>query len=873
MPKLLNFLRLGRARMDHDLDRELHDHVEHLVDELRRKGFDEVEARRRAQIQFGAVSKIREEVRDEWTWPRLESFVADVRYAIRSLVRAWGFSLGTVAVLALGIGATVSIFSVVNTVLLQPLDYPNADRIVSVETFWTNTGRASQDVSGPDFLDWQRRNTTLDKMASYYGNEDGVTIVNGRAVFANSHYVSRDFFAVFGQSPAAGRLLLDDDIPSGTGDPTVVVVAHQWARTHFGSVAAALGKRITVYGKPMEIVGVAPSGFRYPANADFWAPWRTESGGTDRNNHNYHVVGTLKPGVHLARAQHDIRTIGDQLARQFPESRFKTGAVTSLQDRLTGDVKVMLWVLMCAVFAVLLIACANISNLLLARAAGRAREIALRAALGAGRGRLVRQLLTESVVLGVFAGAIGVLLAFFLVRGVVLLSPVDLPRLDQVRIDGIALLFALGLSLLSTVLFGLVPAIHAARLDLSSALKQGGAKGAASDGGPRPRAVLVVAEVALSVMLLASAGLLVTSFQKLQRVELGFTTEKVLVAYTEYAVDTEADMRRRSAFYAEVLDRLRTVPGVVAASGAAYLPMGREPRSGRDYFIKGQPEGRAGERPQLEYYAVTPDYFTTLQIPLRDGRDFGSTDVWDRPGVAIVNETLARKSFPGQSAVGQFIRTNASAPWLEIVGVVGDVRWQDPKQPPVAMLYASSLQGAGKSLSILARTSVDERSIAGTLRSILSTGNPGVPVRFERMDELFAEAVAHPRFRTQLIGAFAGVAALLAAVGIFSVLSYLVGQRTREIAIRRAVGATTPAVVQLIFGQSMRLVAIGLVVGLAGSLAIARLLQGLLYEFSPWNLGAYGGALVVVGAAALFATLIPAIRATTVSPRVALQQE
>ena len=851
--------------------------MDHRVYDMMQNGLSETEARRQASIEFGGVARVQEEVRDTWTWRWLDALVGDVRYAIRALARSWGFTLGTGAVLALGIGATVAIFSIVNTVLLQPLPYPDSERIVSVETFWTNTGSASQDVSGPDFLDWQAQNDVFETMAAYNGGDnpgdDLATIVGDRAVFANVRFVSADFFAVFGQTASRGRLLTEQDIPSGDAEPTLAVVAHDWAVTHFGSAEAAIGKTISVYGTPLAIVGVATPGFHYPGAADVWAPSRVSH--PSRNHHTYRVVAKLETGVDLTRAEARMRAIGDNLARQYPENRLKTVTLVPLQERLTGNVQVMLWVLMGAVIVVLLIACANISNLLLARATVRAREFALRSALGAGRGRVVRQLLTESCVLGAIAAVVGLMLAWMLVRGLVALSPADLPRLDDVRIDMTVLSFALGLSFTTTLLFGLVPAIHSSRLDLSHALTQGGSRGTTSGGGARPRAALVVIEVALSVILLVSAGLLVRSFQALQQVDLGFATDRVLVAYTEYAVDNEMEIRMRSAVYADLLDRLRAVPGVSAAAGIAFLPMGREPRSPHEYFIRGRPEGQPGQRPQAEVYAITSDYFETLEIPVRAGRDFDRTDTPERPRVAIINETLARTAFPGESPIGQRIRTgtSSSAPWMEIVGVVGDIRWQDPSHPPPSMVFVSSTQGAGKSLSILARTSLDEKPLANTLRALLHDANPTVPVRFETMEELFDFAVAYPRFRTQLIGVFAGVAALLAAVGIFSVLAYLVGQRTREIAVRRAVGARTADVIRLIVGQGIRWVAVGLVLGLAGALAAARLLEGLLYEISPWDLATYVGALVVLGAAALLATLIPAIRAVTIAPLIALRQE
>ncbi len=446
-------------------------------------------------------------------------------------------------------------------------------------------------------------------------------------------------------------------------------------------------------------------------------------------HHNYQAVGKLKAGVDLARAQAQMRTIGDALSRQYPENRLKTVTLIPLQERLTGNLQTTLWMLMIAVSVVWLIACANIANLLLARAAGRTREIALRAALGAGRGRVVRQLLTESCVLAGMAGLAGVLLASVLVQGFVALSPANLPRIGDVRIDMTVVLFALGLSLVSTMIFGLVPALQASRLDLVDALKQGGSKGAVSNGSgsARLRSALVVIEVALSVVLLAAAGLLLRSFQALHSVDLGFTTERVLVAYTEYAVNDDKEIRIRSAFYLDLLDRLRVVPGVSAAAGVAYLPMGREPRSARDYFVEGRPEGQPGERPQLEQHAISPQYFKTLEIPMLAGRDFDRTDTPDGPEVAIINEALARSAFPGESPLGRRIRTNSRSPWIEIVGVVADTRWQDPSRPAPPVLFVSSTQGKGKSLSILVRTSLDETSLAGTFARSCTTRIPPSP--------------------------------------------------------------------------------------------------------------------------------------------------
>jgi predicted permease len=571
-----------------------------------------------------------------------------------------------------------------------------------------------------------------------------------------------------------------------------------------------------------------------------------------------------------------MRSIGDNLAYENAENRVKTVTLVPLQDRLTGSVRVTLWVLMIAVGVLWLIACANIANLLLARATGRTHEIALRAALGAGRGRVVRQLLTESCVLAGAAGLAGLLLASMLMQGIVALSPANLPRIGDVRMDTTVLLFAFGLSLTSTLVFGLVPALHASQLNVSDALKRGDSKLTESVTGAQLRSVLVVGEVALSVILLVTAGLLVRSLLALQHVDLGFTKDRVLVAYTEYAVgENETEMRTRIRFYADVLDRLRAVPGVSAAAGVAYVGMGLEPRTPRDYSIEGRQEARAGERPQAEFHAVTEDYFKTLEIPLLAGRDFARTDTRDTPRVVIINEILARTAFPGESPIGKRLRTGTSlrAPSMEIIGVVGDARMQDPSQPAQQVIYAASNQGLGNSPSILARISLDEASLATTLRRLLNDANPTVPVKFKAMDLLFDDTLAYPRFRTQVIGLFASLATVLAAVGIFSVLAYLVGQRTRELAVRRALGAHAADVIRLVVSQGLGLVAIGLVLGIAGALAVSRLLTGLLYEISPWDAVTYLATIAVLGSAALLAILLPAIRAATSSPAVVLRQE
>lgn len=876
--RIFNLLPWRRRRNEDGLNRELRFHVERRAADLERSGLDERAARRQAVLELGGMSQVQEAVRDAWLWSWLDTLARDVRYAARNLTRSWGFALGAGGVLALAIGSSTAIFSVVSGVLLRPLPFPDAERIVAIETLFTGTGQRSPLVSGPDFLDWRAQNDVFEGMAAFSTPGDTATIVGERALFSIPLFVSADFFEVFGQNAAAGRLLAEEDFQTGG----VGVLAHAWAVTHFGSAEAAIGETFVLYGGTVEVVGVAAPGFRYPRDADFWLaydiglPPGLPAGviQAQRSNFAYQAIGKLAPDVAFARAEASMRTIGDRLAGRYPGNRVTSVALTPLQIRLTGGVRVTLWVLMAAVGVVWLIACANIANLLLARAAGRTREIALRAALGAGRGQVVRQLVTESSVLTAGAGLGGVLLAFLVVQGVVAFSPADLPLIDDVRIESTALLFALGLSLASTVLFGLAPALQASRLDPSDALKQG-SKATPSRSSTRLRSGLVVAEVALSVILLASAGLLGRSFQELQNVDLGFTRDRVLAAYTEYPVEDSDEIPNRIRFFADVLDRLRAVPGVDAAAGAAYLGMGWEPRELRDVFIEGRTNGSAGERPQAEIYDVTEDYFRTLEIPILAGRDFSRSDTGESPRVAIINETLARVAFPDESPVGQRIREtpNLEIPAMEIVGVAGDTRWQDPSQSPPPAIFRSAMQGTGNSPSILVRTSVDAASVVPTLRTILNDLDPTVPVEFETMEAMFDSTLRYPRFRTQVIGLFAGLATILAAVGIFSVVAYLVAQRTRELALRQAVGARPPDVIRVVAGQGFRLVAVGLALGLAGALAAGRLLTSLLYEIGPWDLGAYLGTIIVLGGVALGAVLVPAIRAATIAPVVVLQQE
>lgn len=815
---------------------------------------------------------MRARVRNTRFWRALDGLALDLRYALRSLAKSPGFALGVCAVLALAVAANIAVFSVVDAVLLKPLPYPDADRIVTLENLWTNTGVVSQDVSGPDYLDWRERSDAFDATAVVYGNDDEATVVGEHAVFANARYVSSGFFTVFGQSAAAGRLLTEQDVPARQEPPAVAVVASAWAAAHFGSAEAALGQQISAYGTALTIVGVAASQFRYPDGADIWVPWRTEDRAAQRGNHNYHAVAKLGAQVPLSRARAQMRAIAAALAEQYPDNRLKSVVVVPLQQRLTARLRGTLWLLVAASGAVLLVACANVAGLLLARAAERAREIAVRAALGAGRARVARQFLIEGGLIAAASGIAGLLLALLLTRTLLTLAPQAPLPADVSVLGARALWFALGISLLALLSFGAGPALRASALDLMNGLR-GGSKLVAAAGGARLRSTLVIAEVALSLVLLITGGLLLKSFLLLQQVDLGFTTDRLVFAYMQHVGDTDEEMRARRAFYAELLARLRRVPGVSAAAGITSVPLGDGDARTRDILVDGRPPEQLGERPRADFYAVTPEYFATLAIPLHAGRDFTEGDTLERPMVAVVNEAFARTVLNAEQPLGQRVRWNERVPWLEIVGVVGDTRWQDPSHPPPPTLYVSSWQGWGTSLSIAARTSLDADAVGREIGAVVRELDPAVPVRIESVDDRFASAVAKPRFLALVVGAFAALAMLLAAVGLFSVLAYTVSQRHRELAVRRALGAQVHDILKTVAAQGLQLAAAGLAIGVVAASAATRLLRGLLFEVSAWDPATYAGAAAVLGIAAVFATFVPALRAARIEPQAALKDE
>lgn len=874
------FLRLGglfhKDRGDGEFAREMESHLQMHIDDNVRAGMTAEQARRNALIKLGGVAQTEENYRDRRGIPALETLAQDLRFALRMLLKNPGFTTVAVLILALGIGANTAMFSVVHAVLLKPLAYSEPDRIVTLATFWKASAHQGQ-VSGPDYHDWHDQSDTFESMASYNHDDTAVTTGAGSdttAEYAHAASVTAEFFNVFGISPAAGREFSADELKPGSAG--AAIVSYTFAARHFGEADNALGKPLHIAGKSLAIVGVMPLSFRFPDKTDVWIPEDAfQMGSASRSAHNYKVVGRLRTGVALEQAQAQVKAIGERIEQKYPDSNSGLSvAVTRLRDQMVSDFRLTLYMMLAAVGVVLLIACANLANMLLAKAVGRAREIAIRAAVGASRARIVRQLITESVVLALAAGALGVTLAFWGSRALVALAPADIPRLAEAGIDGRVLLFALGVSLLASLLFGLAPALQVMRADLNTALKQSVQRTGGGSFADRMRQALVVAEIALSVILVAGAGLLIKSFVGLQNVSLGFQTERVLVAETSVPASDLESARRATRFYQDLLSRLRSIPGVLNAGAIGVAP--GNTRSDGGYYIDHLPATFEVSAPNAVLSVVAPNTFATVGIPLRGGRDFNEGDTYDAPFVAVINEALARQAFPNQDPIGHsiFCGLDSMNP-MKIVGIAGNIRQYGPAQDPSPEIFMPYEQHPQPStgLSILVRTSAQPGAISPAVREQIHDLSSEVPIKFTTMEVVASENVAAPRFRTLLLGIFAGLATGLALVGVYGVMSYVVGQRANEIGLRMALGATQGDVLRLVLGQTLVFAGLGIVIGLAGAAAVTQFLTSMRFGVKATDPTTYAAVVALLVFVALVASYLPARRAMRVDPMIALRYE
>ncbi len=804
----------------------------------------------------------------------------DLRYGMRMLWKHRGFTAIAVLVLALGVGANTAIFSVVNAVLLRPLPYPEAERIVTLWSTETRQGEERGSVAAPDFADWQKQSRVFDSVAAYHYSSLTVTGAGEpeRVVAAR---VTAGFTQVLGVAPAIGRAFLAGEDQPG-GDNRVVVVSHGLWQRRFASDPQSLNRTITLNGEPFTIVGIMPPDFKFPGSGtDVWLPaalnYVRQPGSV---NSFLSVVARLKPGVSLTEAQTEMRLIAERLGQEHRENRFRGVVVVPLYDVIVGEIRPSLFALCGAACLVLLIACANIANLLLARATSRQKEIAVRTALGASRLRLIGQLLTESTLLAALGGAGGLLLAVWCADLLASVVPRSLPRAQEAAIDGWALLFALLVSLLTGLLFGLVPAIQASKTNLNSTLKEGGRSHGMGPRHQRLRSLLVVTQIALSLMLLVSAGLFIKSFQRLRSVNAGFDPEEVATLQISLPRTSYAESRKQALFFQQTLDRIATLPGVEAAGAITNLPLGTSQTSS-SFEIEGRPRAAPDESRNANRAIISPDYFRAMGIPLLKGRAPNERDTAEAPGVVVINQAMARRYFGGDDPLGEHLTIGGPEEKAlygepiprEIVGIVGDVRFEleAEAEPEV---YVPYLQSPIATMALAVRSNVNPTNLRSMIRqAIQEVDGTQTIYNFKTMEQRLSESVAPRRLVMLLTNLFAVLALILAAVGIYGVIAYTVAQRTHELGIRIALGAQTRDVLRLVIHQGMALSAFGLAIGLAGAFLLTRFLSSLLYGVSAIDPLVFALVTLLLASVALVACYIPARRATKVDPMIALRYE
>ena len=805
----------------------------------------------------------------------MDTLIQDLRFALRMLLKNPGFTATAAITLALGIGANTAIFSVINAVLLRPLPYHDPSRLVLVNE--TTRQLADMSVSYPNFLDWREQNHVFERLAAL---QDGQFTLTGldRPERLGGLNVSADFFTTLGATPALGRDFQPQDDKAGA-EPVAILSDHLW-RSRFGGDPTVVGRVLTLDGRQVTVVGVLPPRFRvYLSESDLFLPLGLNADRMkDRGNHpGIYVIGRLGSGATIETARADMDAIARGLEQQYPKTN--TGcrvAMKPLEDEVVGALRPALLVLAVAVGFVLLITCANVANLLLARASAREKEIAIRTALGASKARLLRQVLTESTLLSVLGGGLGLLLAGWLTDVLLSLVPSTLPRLDEVRLDGAVLGFSLALSLLTGLVFGIAPALQASRTELLEPLKETSRGSTAGIRQHRFRNILVAGEIALALVLLAGAGLMARSFLRLNRVDPGFRPEHVLSAQLVLPRVKYPESAAILAFADRLLPAVAAIPGVTSVGLVNPLPLSQEGWQ-TDFWVEGAPVPTRGEVPNSDYHVVGGDYFKAMGIALVHGRLFDDSDRADSAPVALVNETLARRFWPHRDAVGQRMRTGSPddpGPWLTVVGVVGDVKQYGLDQEQKTQFYRPQRQLPLRPMSIVVRSSLDPTSLAASLRQAVLAADSDQPIYNVRtMTGLLSDTSAPRRLSLLLLGAFAATALLLAAVGIYGVLAYSVTQRTHEIGIRMALGARRGDVLLMVFRQGLRLVLAGAALGVVAAFGLTRLMSSLLFGVSPTDPGTLGAVCLLLVGVALLACVVPARRASGVDPMIALRCE
>jgi predicted permease len=868
-------------RVEVDLDQEVHSHLQLLIDENIRAGMLPNEAERAARIDLGGIEQVKEQVREVHIGNWLDSVISDCGYGVRQLHKNPGFAAVAVLTLALGIGANTAIFSVVYAVLLKPLPYTNPDQLFTAFQANKQQGIAEAGCSYPNFEEWRVQNHVFSELAGIDAHQLTLT-GRGEPSVVNTSVVTPELFALLDVKPLAGRIFFPAD--GKRGAPPVALVSEDVWRGRFGADPKITGSSINLDKRPFTVIGIIPAAFRTPffnTKQEVWIPLVQDPLFStlmpQRGTHFLPALGRLKPGVSVAQAQAEMDGISERLAREFPaENKGWTIHLVPLQKEIVGDVRTALLVLLGAVGLVLLIACANIANLLLTRASSRSKEIAVRTALGAGHARIIRQLLSESVVLGLLSGVVGIALAYWGVQALSSLMPETLPRVNAIRVDNLVLGFALLLSAIAGVAFGLVPAMFAANADIQKTLREG-ARSSESRNRRRARSFLAVAEISLAMVLLVSAGLLLRSFAKLTSVSPGFDARHIIKADISLPQFQYSKPRQWAAFSEELLGRIQAEPGLQDSAVAVPQPIANG-NINLPFEIVGNPPSSAGASRAANYVSVSPDYFRVMGIPLLAGRFFNQHDISSAPRVSIISEAMARVYFPNQDPLGRQISfgfdPSGGDAMREIVGIVGNVRDVSLGQNPGPMMYVPYSQAPFWGANLVVKTTLSTAGVADAIRKEVQKIDKDLPVTdIAKMSDLINASVAQPRFRTFLLGLFAAMALVLAATGIFGVISYSVSRRTNEIGIRIALGASRKTILGMILRETLILTFLGLAVGLPCALAASHLVGHLLFNVSANDPATLAAVAVCLAAVAALAGYIPARRAMRVDPMVALRYE
>jgi putative ABC transport system permease protein len=856
---------------DRDMDQEMAFHVESLTREYVRGGMSQGEAERAAHRRFGSVTRLKEQGHDIRTARVVEDVVRDVRQAGRGLRQSPGFAITVILTLALGIGGNTAIFSVVDQLLLRPLPYPDGDRLLMIHEAMGSISVDTNSVSPANWLDWQRESRTLQGLAAWRTATYTLTGV-GEPARVNGQIVSSEFFPLLGVTPLLGRTVsVQDDRP---GAPLVAVLSHEMWQRQFAGDPKVVGRVVQINDRPVEIIGVMPAGFRFVyQDTDMWGAFRLNRSQRWRETEGrfMNVVARLVPGTPIGAARAEMETIAQRLAATYEFNKKTKVRLVPLREELTGQVSTSLLVLYAAVGVLLSIACFNVANLLLARAASRRREIAIRTSLGAGRLAIVRQLLVESLLLAAAGGALGILLARGSLDALIALAPPDLLRVPALHVDERVLLYALGLSVLTGLIVGLVPALLVARHSVVSALRTSAAGVAHS---PWVRQTLVVCQVAMTVILLCGAGLLIQTIVALSRIDNGFDKHDVLTM--EVALPSvRYTPERRTVFYREAVETLQALPGVTSAAAADSLAVIGMPRAGTVFHRLGTPELPLNERPYATIRVVTPGYFRTLRIPVLRGREFTESDDANPAAGFVVNEAFAKTYFSDVDPLTVLISVwmEEKNPHLPIIGVVGNVSEGSVRDKPVPTVFYSHRRMQETAMTLVVRASQPE-ALSKSAVEALHVLDPNLAVtRIRTFEGALAESVARERLSAVVSGGFALSGLLLSSLGLYGLLAFLVAERTKELGIRIALGANLARLTRSVIGGGLRLVGIGAAIGVGGSLLLLRLFGALLFGVTPYDVSTYAAVVALLCAVAVIASYMPARRAARVEPLVALRQE